>query len=402
MNFKYDRSITFPRGFVANGISAGIKENGLLDLGMIVSERDAVGAAVFTQNKFQAAPVLVSRQNLARSKFRVKAVVVNSGCANALTGKAGVKSTEKTVAEAARCLNISKDRILIASTGVIGRQLPLENIVTNIPSLVNGLRVEADTAFSQSIMTTDKFPKQVAAEVVLSKNKKFRIGAAAKGAGMIHPNMATMLCFAMTDVKIERKKLQSALDESVGKSFNTITVDGDTSTNDTVFLLANGASGTEPRTQSDYKLFTDSLTAVLRELAMMIVRDGEGATRFVKLNVESAPSYEDAVKVGRAVGISPLVKTAIFGGDPNWGRVLSAIGNSDVKFDPGKVELEIGEVCVFRRSEPQRIDLQKVSNLFSKKEIEMTIKLNAGRESAQVFTCDLSYDYVKINGEYTT
>lgn len=402
MNLAYERSVTFPSGFVANGISAGIKGNGLPDLGMIMSERDAVAAAVFTKNKFQAAPITVSRVNLARSRHRTKAVIVNSGCANALTGRAGLKSAEKMVSEAAKCLNVSKDKILVASTGVIGRQLSLPSIVTNIPSLVSGLRVEADIAFSQSIMTTDRFPKQVTAEVTLSRNKRFRIGAAAKGAGMIHPNMATMLCFATTDLMIERKKLQLALDRAVDKSFNTITVDGDTSTNDTVFLLANGASGAEPITRSDHRIFSDALTAVLRELAMMIVRDGEGATRFVKLNIESAPNYEDAVKVGRAVGTSPLVKTAIFGGDPNWGRILSAIGNSGVRFNPGNVELRIGEVCVFKRNEPQSIDMMKVRDLFSKREIEMTIRLNAGRESAQVFTCDLSYDYVKINGEYTT
>jgi len=219
---------------------------------------------------------------------------------------------------------------------------------------------------------------------------------------MIHPNMATMLCFATTDAHIDRKKLQAALSEATSKSFNTVTVDGDTSTNDSVFILASGASGTTISSYSDYKIFLSSLTMVLRELAMMIVRDGEGATRFVKLNIQDAPSYDDAVKIGRAVGVSPLVKTAVFGGDPNWGRVVSAVGNTDVKFDPAKVELNIGKICVFKKNDPQKVDPFKVSDLFSKKEIEMTIRLNAGRESAQVYTCDLSYDYVKINGEYTT
>ncbi len=402
MKLEYDRSVTFAKGFRANGISAGIKQNGLLDVGLIVSERDASAAAVFTRNRFQAAPILVSKVNLASSKSKVRGILVNSGCANALTGKTGIKSAEKSAAEAAKHLRISKSQILLASTGVIGRQLPVESILESIPSLIKGLRSEADTTFSQSIMTTDKFPKQVASEVVLSKSKKFRIGATAKGAGMIHPNMATMLCFVTTDAKIEPKKLQSALHEAVDRSFNTITVDGDTSTNDTVFLLANGVSGTSVKTLADYVVFVESLTIILRELAIMIVRDGEGATRFVKLNVESAANYEDAVKIGRAVAVSPLVKTAIFGGDPNWGRVISAVGNSEAKFDPAKVELKIGEVSVFRKNEPQKVDLSVIKNLFSKKDIEMTIRLNAGRESAQVFTCDLSYDYVKINGEYTT
>ena len=402
MIFNYEHSVTYPKGFLASGIIAGIKQNGLLDLGMLVSETDAVAAAVFTKNKFPAAPVLLCKRNLLDSKSKAKAIIVNSGCANALTGKSGMKSAEKTVAKVAERFRIPKDEILVASTGVIGRQLPMENILEAIPHLVGSLRTDGDSAFSQSIMTTDKFPKQVSTEIAISKGKKFRIGATAKGAGMIHPNMATMLCFAATDAKIDKKKLQSALSEASEKSFNTVTVDGDTSTNDSVFILANGASGTAISSQSDYKIFVDSLTMVLRELAIMIVRDGEGATRFVKLNIQAASTYNDAVKVGRAVGVSPLVKTAIFGGDPNWGRVISAVGNSDVKFDPAKVELNIGNICVFKRNEPQKVDLLKISDLFSKKEIEMTIKLNAGRESAQVYTCDLSYDYVKINGEYTT
>ncbi len=402
MIFNYEHSVTYPKGFLASGISAGIKQNGLLDLGMLVSETAAVAAAVFTKNKFPAAPVLLCKRNLLNSKSRAVAIIVNSGCANALTGKSGMKSAEKTAAKVAENFHGPKDEILVASTGVIGRQLPMENILEAIPHLVGSLRDDGDSAFSRSILTTDKFPKQVATEIAISRGKKFRIGATAKGAGMIHPNMATMLCFAATDAKIDKKKLQSALSEAAEKSFNTVTVDGDTSTNDSVFILANGASGTAISSQSDYKIFVDSLTMVLRELAMMIVRDGEGATRFVKLNIQAAPSYNDAVKVGRAVGVSPLVKTAIFGGDPNWGRVISAVGNSDVKFDPAKVELDIGRICVFKRNEPQKVDISKVIDLFSKKEIEMTIRLNAGRESAQVYTCDLSYDYVKINGEYTT
>jgi glutamate N-acetyltransferase / amino-acid N-acetyltransferase len=402
MKLNYDRSVTFPNGFSANGVSAGIKDNGLFDLGLIVSEEVATAAAVFTKNRFLAVPVLLSEKNLTRSRNKTRAIIVNSGCANALTGKAGLRNSEKIILRVAKQLGVRKEEMLIASTGVIGRQLPVESIIDNIPSLVQGLTVDGDSAFSQSILTTDKFPKRVAVEVPISKTKKFRIGATAKGAGMIHPNMATMLCFATTDAGIEKKKLQNALNAAVDRSFNTITVDGDTSTNDTVFLLANGASGIEIRTASEIKAFEESLTGVLTELATMIVRDGEGATRFVKLNIESAVTYEEAVKVGRAVGTSPLVKTAIFGGDPNWGRVLSAVGNSDARFDPAKVELKIGDVCVFRRNEPQKIDPSKIADLFSKNEIEMTIRLNSGRDSARVYTCDLSYDYVKINGEYTT
>lgn len=402
MNLSYDSSITFPKGFTANGAFAGIKTNASYDMGIVASENIATVAAVFTRNKFKAAPVLMSMQNLAKTGFKARAVVVNSGCANALTGKAGLKSAAQTVAEVARHLHAGKEEVLVASTGVIGRQLPMEAVQQCIPGLVAGLTVEADKRFAESIMTTDKFPKQVAAEVLLSRKRKFRIGATAKGAGMIHPNMATMLCFVTTDADVPRKKLASALAHAVDRSFNTITVDGDTSTNDSVFLFANGASGTEIKTEIDYKVFAGALTEILRELAVMIVRDGEGATKFVTLNIESAASYEDAVRVGRAVGTSPLVKTAIFGGDPNWGRIISAVGNSDVRFDPEKVELKVDGISVFRRNEPQKLDLQALEDLFSRKEIEMTIKLNAGKESARVFTCDLSYDYVRINGEYTT
>ncbi|HEY9167226.1 MAG TPA: bifunctional glutamate N-acetyltransferase/amino-acid acetyltransferase ArgJ [Candidatus Kryptonia bacterium] len=402
MNFKYDRSITFPKGFKAAGVSAGIKENGLPDLGLVASDEGTIGVAVFTRNKFQAAPITLSGRNLASSGSKVRAIIANSGCANALTGKVGMKNAEKTAIEAAKVLQIPRNEVLIASTGVIGRQLPVHEIVDSLPGLARELKTGSDTIFAQSIMTTDKFPKQVAAEFTLAKGKKYRIGGVAKGAGMIHPNMATMLCFVTTDAKVEEAKLRSALSASVDRSFNTITVDGDTSTNDSVFLLASGASGVAVKSDSDYRLFLDALTSILRELAMMIVRDGEGATRFMKLNVRSASNFGDAVKVGRAVGVSPLVKTAIFGGDPNWGRVISAVGNSNVEFDPSKVELRIGNVCVFRGNEPQKVDPAAIKSLFSKKEIEMTIKLNTGRESAEVFTCDLSYDYVKINGEYTT
>ncbi len=402
MNLKYDCSVTFPRGFRANGIAAGIKQNGLPDLGIIVSDSPSGVAAVFTQNKFQAAPVTISRESLSGSSPKARGIIVNSGCANALTGKMGLKSAQRVVAETAKLLRVSKKEILAASTGVIGRQLPTQTIMDALPGLISGLGSESDGAFSQSIMTTDKFPKQVAVEMSLSRNKAFRIGATAKGAGMIHPNMATMLCFVTTDANIDNKHLQSSLRKAVGVSFNTITVDGDTSTNDSVFILANGASGVRLKSPAEIRLFESGLNAVLRELATMIVRDGEGATRFVKLVVESASSYEEAVKVGRAVGVSPLVKTAIFGGDPNWGRVLSAVGNCKATFNPAKVELKIGSYSVFKKNEPQKIEASVIEHLFSQKEIEMTIKLNAGRESAQVFTCDLSYDYVKINGEYTT
>lgn len=402
MKLSYEKSVTFARGFAASGAIAGIKTNGLYDLGIIVSDNIATVGAVFTENKFKAAPLMVCRQNLAKTGYKAKAVVVNSGCANALTGREGLNYARKTVADVAVRLQVPKEQVLVASTGIIGKQLPMVAIRQSIPDLLAGLTDAADNHFVQSIMTTDRFPKQVATEVSLSAKRRFRIGGTAKGAGMIHPNMATMLCFVTTDARVSQKKLAESVEYAVARSFNAITVDGDTSTNDSVIALANGASGTEIKSSTDHRSFKGALTTVLRELAMMIVRDGEGATRFVILNVESAASHADAVKVGRAVGTSPLVKTAIFGGDPNWGRVVSAVGNSDAKFDPSKVELKIEGISVFRRNEPQKCDSTALEKAFSKREIEMTIRLNAGKESARVFTCDLSYEYVKINGEYTT
>lgn len=402
MNFYFDRAITFPKGFVASAVSAGIKKDKTPDLSLLYSLEPAVAAAVFTKNKFQASPILVSRENLKRSGQKARAVIVNSGCANALTGKSGVKVARKTVTRVAKYLRIMPSEVLVASTGVIGKQLEYEKIEKAVPELVDRLTADNDEMFVRGTMTTDKFPKMCAAEIKLPKGRLFRIGASAKGAGMIHPNMATMLSFVTTDAILHQNDAQLVLANAVSRSFNLISVDGDTSTNDTVFLLANGASGVAIVTDDDLKKFEEALSSILHKLAEMIVRDGEGATKVVRLKIKRALSFEDAVAVGKAVAISPLVKTAIFGSDPNWGRILSAVGNSSANFDPRKISLKIEDVFVFRRNEPVKYSTQKLRRIFSNKDIEITIDLANGKHSAEVITCDLSYEYVKINGEYTT
>jgi|YelNatPaOPRAMG01_1025707.scaffolds.fasta_scaffold04598_5 glutamate N-acetyltransferase/amino-acid N-acetyltransferase len=402
MNFYFDRAITFPEGFVASGINAGIKKDQKLDLSLLYSIEPAVAAAVFTRNKFQASPIIVSRENLKKSGGKARAVIANSGCANALTGKNGTKSARKTAEVVAKSLGIKPIEVLVASTGVIGKQLDYHKIERAVPKLVERLTVDYDETFVRGTMTTDKFPKMCATEVGLSRGRHFRIGASAKGAGMIHPNMATMLSFVTTDAILSSADAQVILTNAVSNSFNLISVDGDTSTNDTVFLLANGASGTEVKSYEDLKKFEEALTNVLRELAKMIVKDGEGATKVVHLKVQHARSFEDAVAVGKAVAVSPLVKTAVFGGDPNWGRILSAVGNSSVNFDHTKVSLKIGDLVVFDKNEPLKYNPRKLRKAFSSQDIDVTIDLAIGKHSAEVITCDLSYEYVKINGEYTT
>ncbi|MGC8595396.1 MAG: bifunctional glutamate N-acetyltransferase/amino-acid acetyltransferase ArgJ [Candidatus Kryptoniota bacterium] len=402
MNLYFDRSITFPRGFVASAVSAGIKKDKAPDLSLIYSIEPAVAAAVFTRNKFQASPIIVSRENLKKSHGKVRAIVVNSGCANALTGERGIQTARKTAAVVAKSLDIEPTEVLVASTGVIGVQLDYDKIEKAVPKLVDQLTINYDESFARGIMTTDKFPKMCAAGVELPGGRYFRIGASAKGAGMIHPNMATMLCFVTTDAVLRGEDAQVILANAVSKSFNLISVDGDTSTNDTVFLLANGASGTAVTSQSDLRKFEEALTVILHQLAEMIVKDGEGATKVIHLKIQHARSFEDAVAVGKAVAVSPLVKTAIFGGDPNWGRILSAVGNSPVNFNQRKVSLKIENVLVFNQNEPVKCNTNKLRKIFSNPEIEITIDLAAGKQSAEVITCDLSYEYVKINGEYTT
>lgn len=411
---KISGGITAPLGFKASGIYCGIKKAvfGLSrqpkDLGLIYGEVPAVSAGVFTTNRIKAAPVVISQKHL-KQKFS-RAIIVNSGNANCCTGKKGMLDALAMAKAAARALRLKKEQVLVASTGVIGQMMPMEKIVSHISRLVSLLN-KKDNDFTQAIMTTDQFPKQIAVSINLG-GKKVTIGAAAKGAGMINPNMATMLCFITTDCSITKPMLKEALRICVNNTFNAITVDGDMSTNDTVLILANGLAKNKviDRKNSDFNKFVEALTFVNSLLAEMIVKDGEGATKFIKIIVRKAKSKVAAQKIAKQVANSNLVKTTIYGSDPNWGRIAAACGASGVAFNPHKLDIYLGGVRVLNRGQPctrtvhgQPVNLNhKLKDVFKRKEVDITIGLNNGQEEATAFTCDLTLDYIKINAHYRT
>ncbi|MGZ8810308.1 MAG: bifunctional glutamate N-acetyltransferase/amino-acid acetyltransferase ArgJ, partial [Thermoanaerobaculia bacterium] len=337
-----------PRGFLASGVRAGIRKK-RPDLGLIVAQDGATAAAMFTRNKFQAAPVLLSKAALKKSGGRVKAVVVNAGCANAVTGKEGLQAAKRVRTRAAELLRCSVDEIFVASTGVIGVVLPDRKIRESLPDAVNRLSSGGVDALSQAILTTDVGPKVAQASFTIG-GKRGRIVGVAKGAGMIHPDMATMLSFITTDAAIAPKALQNELKAAVDVSFNSISVDGDTSTNDTVLLMASGKLGND--TSAPLDDFRRALTRVCRDLSWMVVRDGEGAIRVMELEVTGARSERDAKLAAHAIATSPLVKTALHGGDPNWGRIIAALGRSGARFSIRKVSLSAGNVTLVRNGEP--------------------------------------------------
>jgi glutamate N-acetyltransferase/amino-acid N-acetyltransferase len=399
---KIDGGITAPQGFVAAGVKAGIKKSGKEDVALIVSQVPATAAAVFTQNKMAAAPVLISRENAAKGKLR--AIVVNSGCANACTGEQGLTDARLMVTAAANLLGIAEDEVLVSSTGVIGVTLPMDKVLPGIEAAAAGLSVNGHEQALHAIMTTDIFPKVCAYELTVG-TAAIKIGGIAKGAGMIHPNMATMLSYITTDAAITAPVLQQALNAAVNKSFNMITVDGDTSTNDTLAVLANGLAKNpliDTVLHPDYPVFCEALTNVLIELAKLVVRDGEGATKFLEVNVRGAASQEDAKTAAMAVAKSPLVKTAFFGEDPNWGRILCAVGYSGAQADPVKTSLRIGGIPVVSAGLGVKPDLEALRTAMSASDIIVEIELGIGDYAATVWTCDFSYDYVKINAEYHT
>lgn len=399
---KIDGGITAPQGFVAAGVKAGIKKSGKEDVALIVSQVPAAAAAVFTQNKMAAAPVLISRENAAKGKLR--AIVVNSGCANACTGEQGLVDARLMVAAAANLLGIAEDEVLVSSTGVIGVTLPMDKVLPGIEAAAAGLSVNGHEQALHAIMTTDTFPKVCAYELTVG-DATVKIGGVAKGAGMIHPNMATMLSYITTDTAITAPVLQQALNTAVNKSFNMITIDGDTSTNDTLAVLANGLAKNsliDNVSHPDYAVFCEALTSVLIELAKLVVRDGEGATKFLEVNVRGAVSQEDAKIAAMAVAKSPLVKTAFFGEDPNWGRILCAVGYSGAQADPAKTSLRIGGISVVSAGLGVKLDLEALRTAMSASDIIVEIELGIGDYAATVWTCDFSYDYVKINAEYHT
>jgi glutamate N-acetyltransferase/amino-acid N-acetyltransferase len=393
--------IAAPSGFTAAGIHCGVKK-AKKDLSLVYSSSPAVGAAVFTTNKVQAAPVLVDRLQLDRSpSFR--AILVNSGNANACTGDRGMEDAWAMVRATASALSIAEGEVLVSSTGVIGRYLPIEKIVAGAREVATLLENEG-TAAAEAIRTTDTFTKETAVEFML-EGATVRIGGMAKGSGMIAPNMATMLAFVTTDAKINRDVLQHATRLASDRSFNRISVDGDTSTNDMVLVLANGMAGNAPIDSMHhpfYEPFHRALEEVLVRLSKMIVMDGEGATKFMEIRMIGAATEAQAVQAARAVANSNLVKTAIHGEDANWGRILAAVGYSGIDLDPAAVEIQFGQVPILRRNYEFDFSEEQARAVLVRKEITITVNLNQGTASAVFWTCDLSKEYIAINANYRT
>jgi len=394
-------AVSAPKGFSAAGIACGIKKNGNLDLALIVSYRPASAAAVFTLNKAQAAPVLVSRARLAASGGRARVVVINSGCANACTGPEGMRTAEEMADAAARAGFVEPSEVLVASTGVIGVALDGATVATGIAKAASALSPDGGSDAARAIMTTDPFPKETAGEVTTAAGT-FRVGGIAKGSGMIEPLMATMLAVVTTDAAIEPALLQRALTTVVDGTFNAISVDGECSTNDCVFVLANGASGVTIR-EKDVDQFVEALRHVCEPLAIGIVRGGEGATKLVTIDVTGAQSNAEAKTAARAIANSPLVKTAVHGADPNWGRLVAVAGRAGVGFDLNRAKVQIGNVELFAGGHPFDDRAPLASAHLQGEDVLLRIDLGTGGSGrARMWTCDLSAAYVKINAEYRT
>jgi glutamate N-acetyltransferase/amino-acid N-acetyltransferase len=392
--------VTTPAGFSAAGVSAGIKASGALDLALLVADAPAAAAAVFTTNLAQAAPVLVSREHLARSGGHMRAIVVNSGCANACTGEGGLDVARRTAVEAARLIGCTAEEVFVASTGVIGVALPFEKLRVGLAQAVAALASDQGAWAARAIMTTDPFPKEAAARVSIA-GREVTIGGMAKGSGMIEPMMATMLGFVTTDAAIAPALLDRALREAVDETFNAITVDGECSTNDCVAILASGASGATID-EAAYPAFVHALKAVCLRLALGIVKGGEGATKLITVQVHGAASAADARRAAKAIANSPLVKTAIHGGDPNWGRLIAVAGRAGVAFDLSGASVTIGTVELFKDGRPFDEEAPRAAEYLRNDEILVSVGLGAGTAASTVWTCDLSAEYVRINAEYRT
>jgi glutamate N-acetyltransferase/amino-acid N-acetyltransferase len=385
-------------GFVAGAVAAGIKKDGKKDLGMICSKIPACAVGMFTSNKIQAAPVLLGKERI--KSGRCQAIIANSGNANACTGKRGIQDAEAIASSAATTLGISEELVLVASTGVIGLHLDVDSIEAAMPALARSLNPEGLHDVAEAIMTTDTFPKAVSKRGHVGE-KAFTIAAVAKGAGMIHPNMATMLCFVCTDIDADPDLLRQALNGAVQESFNAITVDGDTSTNDTVLLLANGSCGLHLRESSIAAAFQSALDEVLFTLALQIVEDGEGATKQVTVCIEGASDDRDARQIAFTVANSPLVKTALFGEDANWGRIMAAIGRAGVPVNPAMIDISFDNVCVVKDGQGFGKKAEgDAAKVLKADRFTITVSLNMGSGRATVHTCDLSTDYVRINADY--
>ena len=402
--FDPQGGVTTPRGFRAKGVKAGIKKNGNPDVAIVEAASAVPAAAVFTLNKAQAAPVLVSKQHLAHSGGMARAVVVNAGCANACTGDQGMQDAIEMTRLTASALGCQPHEVLVTSTGAIGVNLPMDKVRAGIAEAAAGLSVDGAESATRAIMTTDPFPKSCAVRVSGPQSANvptFSVGGMCKGSGMIEPRMATMLGFITTDAKVAPAVLQQALATACDATFNAITVDGECSTNDCVFLMASGASGVEI-TRADDPEFLGALIDVCGFLAREIVRGGEGATKLVEVRVTGAATHADAWLAARTICNSPLVKTAIHGGDPNWGRLVAAAGRSGAAFDIATTSVSIGGVGVFVKGVPHDDLAPKAADEFLKTEVAITVDLGLGTADATMWTCDFSADYVKINAEYRT
>ena len=394
-----------PRGFRFSATACGLKKTGALDLALLSSDVPASAAAVFTQNLVVAPPVVVSKENLRASGGRMRAVIVNAGNANCATGPAGRAASLKTVEEMARRLNCRPHEVLVCSTGVIGVQLPLEKILRALTGITRNRRPSARSfaEFSLAICTTDTRPK-TATTFFKMAGKRINLVGCAKGAGMIHPNLATTLAFVATDAAISPSLLQKTLRDVAERTFNCISIDGDTSTNDTLLVLANGQAGAPgiKAGTSAHRAFAKALEEVCHSLALQIVADGEGAQRVIEIEVRRAKSEGDARRIAQTIATSPLVKTAFAGGDPNWGRIFAAAGRSGVKFDPHRVDIHLAGIPVLRRGQPLDFNERAASNRLLEKQVQVVVDLHAGRESTRFWTCDFTAEYVRINASYRT
>jgi glutamate N-acetyltransferase / amino-acid N-acetyltransferase len=395
-----DGGITAARGFRAAGVFSGIKAQGL-DLALIVSDTRAAAAGVFTVNRAQAAPVILSRRQLAASSGHATAVVVNSGCANACTGSDGMEHAEAMAARTATAIGCSTSDVLVASTGVIGVKLDMAKVACGIQSAAAALAVGGGGNAARAIMTTDPFPKEASVEITTVAGT-FRVGGMAKGSGMIEPNMATMLGFVTTDAAVAPALLLRALKAVANDTFNAITVDGECSTNDCVIALANGASGIDLG-EGDYAVLVEALRQVCEPLAVGIVRGGEGATKLVTVRVTGAASNDDAKRAARAIANSPLVKTAIHGGDPNWGRLVAVAGRSGSDFVLDAAAVRIGPVELFSGGTPHDERAPQAAEYLKGSDLVVAVDMGTGGGgTSQMWTCDLSAEYVRINADYRT
>ncbi len=401
--------VTAPLGFRANGLYCGIKKSKRKDLALIYSERPCVATGAFTTNRVQASCVVINKEHL--RDYNAQAIIANSGNANCMTGEQGFENTRTMASTAARLLRLRKRDVLVASTGVIGKPLPIRKIVRSMPELVGGLSRKGSEHAAAGILTTDRMNKEIAVEFLVGK-RRVRVGAIAKGAGMIAPRMetahapkhATMLCFVTTDAAVTPAALRDAMDRAIEKSFNAISIDGDMSTNDMVVVLANGMAQNRKIVEKtpEFRLLCRALETVFLWLAKQMIRDAEGATKLAEITVRGAQSRDDARKAAQAVAGSNLVKCALFGGDPNWGRIAAAVGYSGAHVDPWKMQIRLGREIVVRNGGPLPGNAQALARAFSQKNVKITVDLGLGSYASTAYTCDLSTNYVRINSAYRT